>query len=277
MKQIQPNVFDDMGKYWQEIANKGPTKQQVQFIKNNLFSNENWILDLGCGTGRHTIPLTKEAYNIIGIDISTTLLKIAKQHHSQSHFIQADFQHLPFKEKTFTTALSIDNSFAYLKNKEADLKSLKELHLTLQKDAILILDVFNYEQLRRKYKKLSIKNLPWLLIHTLIKHPNFITIYLLSLYKWRSYPTFLLLQKRNINPKTRQLIDLWIIKNKNNKTIQQFHHTTHLYTLNQLQETLTKAGFNIKQIYGGYTNQTFTTKSNRLLITAKPVDNNKPT
>jgi ubiquinone/menaquinone biosynthesis C-methylase UbiE len=266
------NVFNDMGKYWQEIADKGPTQQQIQFIKNSLSpDNTAWILDLGCGTARHTIPLTKDKYPIVGIDSSSNLLTIAKQQHPQTHLIKADFQHLPFKEKTFTTALSIDDSFAYLPNPEANLKSLNELYQTLHHDATLILDVFNYEQLKRKYKKLYPKNLPGLILPTLIQHQNPITIYMLSFYKWHTYPTFLLLQKRTINPKTKILSDLWITKNKTNKKTQIFHHTSQLYTSNQLQDMLSKTGFNTKQIYGGYTNQPLTKKSNRLLIIAKPI------
>jgi ubiquinone/menaquinone biosynthesis C-methylase UbiE len=264
------NVFNDMGKYWQEIADKGPTKQQIQFIKNNINNSpQNWILDLGCGTGRHTIPLTKEGYNIIGIDTATTLLKIAKQHTPQIHLIKADIQHLPFKEKTFTTALSIDNSFSYLPNEEAEIKSLKQLQKTLHKNATLIIDVFNYEQLKTKYPPHNIKNLKWLPLNTLIKHPNKLTQHLLTFYTWQPYTNFYLLQKRTLNIKTQQLSDLWITKNKTNKNTHTFHHTTHIYKQKHLQNILSKTGFNTTHIYGNYTNQNFNKKSTRLIIIAK--------
>ena len=37
------------------------------------------ILDIGCGTGGHAIPLTKRDHSVTGIDISTTMLEKAKQ------------------------------------------------------------------------------------------------------------------------------------------------------------------------------------------------------
>jgi len=69
------NVFDEMGNYWAEIAGQSSTQNQIQFIKDTLKGNE-WVLDLACGTGRHLIPLSKEGYNMVGLDVSLNLLRI---------------------------------------------------------------------------------------------------------------------------------------------------------------------------------------------------------
>lgn len=37
------------------------------------------ILELYCGTGRLTIPLIQEGYNITGVDNNTSMLKQAKE------------------------------------------------------------------------------------------------------------------------------------------------------------------------------------------------------
>jgi SAM-dependent methyltransferase len=37
------------------------------------------VLDLGCGTGNHLIPLTKRGYHVTGVELSTEMLDIAKQ------------------------------------------------------------------------------------------------------------------------------------------------------------------------------------------------------
>jgi ubiquinone/menaquinone biosynthesis C-methylase UbiE len=34
------------------------------------------VLDLACGTGRHSIPLSNEGYNMVGLDVSLNLLKM---------------------------------------------------------------------------------------------------------------------------------------------------------------------------------------------------------
>ena len=37
------------------------------------------ILDIGCGTGEHTLELLKKGYKVTGIDFSNEMLKIAKK------------------------------------------------------------------------------------------------------------------------------------------------------------------------------------------------------
>ena len=72
------NVFDEMGVYWAEIADKDQTQRQIQFLKSHL-KPEGYVLDLACGTGRHAISLSRQGYDVVGLDVSAKLLKIAKQ------------------------------------------------------------------------------------------------------------------------------------------------------------------------------------------------------
>jgi SAM-dependent methyltransferase len=100
------NVFDEMGSYWAEIADQSATERQIQFIKNAV-KKEGWILDLACGTGRHTIPLTNQGYRVLGLDISVKLLKIANHRLPQAQLVKADMQYLPFNDGVFAAALSM--------------------------------------------------------------------------------------------------------------------------------------------------------------------------
>jgi SAM-dependent methyltransferase len=263
----QHNVFDEMGSYWQQIADKGPTQRQIDFIKANV-AKEGWVLDLACGTGRHTSPLTKEGFNVVGLDVSSKLLKIAKQRQPQVQLVKTDMRHLPFKEKTFSAAISLDNSFGYLPIEEADMQSLKELHKTLQTKSLFVLDVFNREQLTRKYGKLFV-NLQWLILPPLLKYPNRLSQSLLwAIYKWKEYPSFFLLQKRTVDTETGRLCDLWLIIDKAGEKMHVFRHSARLYKLWRLNEMLIEAGFVVKRVCGGYEGQDFTVKSLRLIILA---------
>ena len=58
---------------WAEIADQNQTEKQVKFIRN-ILKLQGIILDVACGTGRHAIPLSKEGYDVVGLDISPNLL-----------------------------------------------------------------------------------------------------------------------------------------------------------------------------------------------------------
>ncbi|HPR61325.1 MAG TPA: methyltransferase domain-containing protein, partial [Prolixibacteraceae bacterium] len=64
-------------KYEQESFTKG-TATEVDFLEQELaFDKTKRILDIGCGTGRHSIELAKRGYTVRGIDLSEQMLSKA--------------------------------------------------------------------------------------------------------------------------------------------------------------------------------------------------------
>lgn len=62
-------------------------------------------LDVGCGTGIYSLELAKYGLDVIGIDISSKMLKQAQNKASQAKheitFLEGDFHHLPFEDEHF--------------------------------------------------------------------------------------------------------------------------------------------------------------------------------
>lgn len=66
-------------KYEQECFTVGTTGE-CDFIEQEIsFNKELKILDIGCGTGRHSIELAKRGYNLTGIDLSENMLTLRKK------------------------------------------------------------------------------------------------------------------------------------------------------------------------------------------------------
>ncbi len=135
-----------MGVYWAEIADRNQTERQIQFLKSHL-KPAGYILDLACGSGRHSIALRAEGYMMVGLDASRRLLEIAKQRSHDIAVVLGDIRFLPFKTGTFAAAVSVDTSFGYLPSEADDKVSLAEVRRTLSKEGLLVIDVFNREYL----------------------------------------------------------------------------------------------------------------------------------
>lgn len=274
MKKAQglTNVFDEMGSYWNEIADENSTKQQIQFIKNTV-GKGGLVLDLACGTGRHTIPLSNEGYGVVGFDVSLKLLKIAKQRSAKVQLVKGDMRYLPFNGEVFSAAVSMDTSFGYLPSEDADLQSLIELHKTLRQGGLLILDVFNRERIISKYR-MSLKHrvasgLKWwslpILLHS---HSRVARKILFLFFKWKEYSSFFLMQKRTVSADGNELCDLWVVYDKVKGQMLVYRHIVRLYEFSRLQILLDKAGFMVNRVYGDYEGQKFSADSSRLILVA---------
>ena len=69
------------------------------------------VLDIGCGTGRHLVYMSKHGFRTVGLDNSPTALKLARDW-LQKERLQADLllsdmrQPLPFRDDSFDVVLS---------------------------------------------------------------------------------------------------------------------------------------------------------------------------
>jgi ubiquinone/menaquinone biosynthesis C-methylase UbiE len=238
------NVFDEMGVYWAEMADQNQTEKQLGFLKSHL-KPEDTVLDVACGTGRHLIPLSQEGFDVVGLDVSGKLLRIAKHRYKESQLVLGDMRFLPFKTEAFTASVSLDTSFGYLPSQQDDKAALSEINRTLKRDGIFVIDVFNRHQLTQKYKD---QNQPT---------------------KNKEYPTFFLQQKRTVASNGDWLCDQWVIQDKAGGQEWVYEHAVRLYEKTMLEEMLDAAGLAVKEVYGGYGGESFSGESARLILIAQ--------
>ncbi len=142
-------LFEEMGIEYEQYPFTKNTENEVQWMMKEYLSNpEMKILDVGCGTGRHSICLATKGYkNITAIDLSPSLIKAAKEVSKRKN-VQVDFRicdarELPF-ENEFDAALCLcEGAFGLLEDDTENYKILKAVHKSLKTQGIFILTALN--------------------------------------------------------------------------------------------------------------------------------------
>jgi len=104
------------------------------------------ILELCCGTGRLTIPIANEGYNISGVDITPSMLEQAKVKAAEDNlkidFIQADIRSLELNNKYDLIFIPF-NSIHHLYQNSDLFQALKVVKKHLKENGLFLLDCFN--------------------------------------------------------------------------------------------------------------------------------------
>jgi 2-polyprenyl-3-methyl-5-hydroxy-6-metoxy-1,4-benzoquinol methylase len=147
-KQWYESLFEDYGQtYDSESFTKG-TVGECDFIEQELDSNKSLkILDVGCGTGRHSIELTRRGYKITGIDLSESMLQIARAKAESDNldivFLRHDARNLPFN-KDFNAAIMLcEGGFPLMETDEMNFEILKNVSKSLKDKSRFIFTTLN--------------------------------------------------------------------------------------------------------------------------------------
>ncbi|HBS88616.1 MAG: SAM-dependent methyltransferase [Bacteroidetes bacterium GWF2_38_335] len=147
-KQWYESLFENYGeKYDSECFTQGTTGE-CDFIEKELSENKKLkILDVGCGTGRHAIELTKRGYSITGIDLSESQLARAREKAKKCNlkidFQKQDARNLPF-DKEFDVAIMLcEGGFPLMETDEMNFEILKNVGKSLRINGKFIFTTLN--------------------------------------------------------------------------------------------------------------------------------------
>lgn len=105
----------------------------------------NRVLDLGCGTGGHAIPLARRGYNVVGVDRSASMLAEARAKAADVEplpsFVEADIRDLAL-EAGFDAALMLFAVLSYQLENEDVISALSSARRHLAPGALLVFDVW---------------------------------------------------------------------------------------------------------------------------------------
>ena len=148
MKQWYESLFENYGlKYDQESFTQG-TIGECDFIESEIdFNKQTRILDIGCGTGRHAIELTKRGYTVTGVDLSENLLERARTKALEAgvkiDFQRQDARSLTF-EKEFDLAIMLcEGAFPLMETDEMNFQILQNASKALKEKGAFIFTTLN--------------------------------------------------------------------------------------------------------------------------------------
>ena len=100
-----------------------------------------FILDAGCGTGVFTLDMISCGARVVGLDLSLSMIKKARQKgaSSQLRIISADIIRLPFLENSFDKTVSI-TALEFIPDGQ---KAIKELFRVTRKGGTLVVATLN--------------------------------------------------------------------------------------------------------------------------------------
>ena len=147
-KQWYESLFENYAqKYDNENFTQG-TIGECDFIENELkFDNSVKILDVGCGTGRHSIELTKRGYAVKGIDLSESQLaqarEKAKNYNLNIDFSRHDARDLPFSNEFDLAIMLCEGGFPLMETDEMNFEILKNVAKSITEKGKFIFTTLN--------------------------------------------------------------------------------------------------------------------------------------
>ncbi len=222
--------------------NEAEAEDLVNLILRNIsLPGSAKILDMACGTGRHSILFAKKGYSVTAVDLSKNMLSVAQEKaYSENlniNFIQSDLRHFNYSEK-FNLILNLFTSFGYFENDDDNLGILKLAYNHLMKNGYFILDYFNGYFLEQNLIRESVDP---------INNSEII-------------------QRRRIDG-NRVIKEITI---KDNGYSKNYLESVRMYYAEELNNMLTEIGFAIEKTFGDFQGSNFDKiLSNRIILLAR--------
>jgi SAM-dependent methyltransferase len=112
VRQVYETIANE---YDRRIPGEGPTDDlftdtEYDFLLSKVDPSDH-VLDMGCGTGRFTVPLAERAATVVGLDISPQMLAVNGEKLAdrglEAELREGDMTSLPFPDATFDAITSM--------------------------------------------------------------------------------------------------------------------------------------------------------------------------
>ena len=244
-----PDWFDDES-FWQKLYPFLFTESKLDAAGSEVASvlelaglEHGDVLDLACGPGRHSIALAKRGFRVTGVDLSSFLLRKARERARAEgvdvEWVQEDMRHFG-RPDSFDLAVSLFTSFGYFESRDDDLAVLRNVHRSLRSGGALVIEIAGREALARGFQPTTSKELA---------------------------DGSLLVERHEVIDDWARIRNHWIVIEDGVATTFRFE--VAIYSGQELKALLRKAGFANVHLHGAYDAHEYSLDAERLVAVAR--------
>ena len=160
---IAQNSWHDQDQFWglfepflfneQRRSNaKGEVENLIELLN---IQGENRVLDLCCGTGRHSLELSHYGYPVVGVDRTAAYITRARQLAGQEglgvDFVLGDMRDF-CRPETFDVVINMFGSFGYFEDEADDRRVVMNMHASLGPGGRFLIETAGKEIVARNFQ-----------------------------------------------------------------------------------------------------------------------------
>jgi SAM-dependent methyltransferase len=253
---LQPEWFENFFRgvaveFWNRATPPAITLIEVDFLEKALAPIAGAsLLDIPCGSGRHSVELARRGYGVTGVDLSADFLHLARVRAEEAQasveLRHGDMRNPALDSDAFDGAFCVGNSFPYL-DRTGVIAFLTALKKAVRPGGRLVIDTGCAAE--------SI--LPTLL-------PQ----------RWHSFDDIIVMSKANYVASASRLdIDYTFIQDGK---IETRPSSSYVFTVAEMTRMLTSTGFAVVSLAGGFAGERYDLGTPRLVLTAERVTDLAP-
>ena len=125
-------------------------ERAVALIRRTVPFQPGWrVLDVACGAGRHARAFVAAGARCTGLDLSWTLLQLARQT-TNAPLVRADMRQLPIRPGSMDLTVNLFTSFGYFERDAEHTAALEEMTGTVRPGGWFVIDFLNPAAVRRR-------------------------------------------------------------------------------------------------------------------------------
>jgi ubiquinone/menaquinone biosynthesis C-methylase UbiE len=117
-------------------------RREVAFALAHLDPDPMPILDLCCGSGRHSLRFAEKGFSPVGLDYSAPFLELARARGEDLRLVRGDMRALPFADRAFRSVVNFFTSFGYFLRETDNVAVVTEIERVLAPGGRFLCDTF---------------------------------------------------------------------------------------------------------------------------------------